>query len=137
MQLENLRNNISERQKNFKIQTEYFKQYSNFFDVPQEIDGAETAWLAYPIIIKDSAPFSRREFQVFLEHNNIQTRVVFTGNIIRQPMMKNKLYRVNRNGFPNADNVMKNGVLLPVHHGLTASMIERFQDTVSRFVAQF
>ena len=46
-------------------------------------------WLAFPILIKDDAPFSRREFQIYLEERDIQTRVVFTGNITRQPMCSN------------------------------------------------
>ena len=53
---------------------------------PEQTPHSDSAWLAYPILIKDNKLFSRREFQIFLEKRNIQTRVVFTGNILRQPM---------------------------------------------------
>ena len=76
-------------------------------------------------------------FQIFLEKRNIQTRVVFTGNILRQPMCKDIAKRVDPEGYPNADRVMERGVLLPLHHGLTESMFIRFQDTVDEFVSQF
>ncbi len=85
-------------------------------------------------MLKETAPFSRREFQIFLEERNIQTRVVFTGNILRQPMCKDIKKIISNEGYPNADNVMKNGVLLPLHHGLTEEMFSRFQETVEQFV---
>ena len=133
-QLKKLDQNIKTRQKNFERQTEFFKKFSDIFDVPEETKGAETAWLAYPILIRHSAPFTRRDMQIHLEKNNIQTRVVFTGNIIKQPMMKNKSYRVTSNGCPNADNVMKNGILLPVHHGLTDAMFEKLHSCILDFL---
>ncbi len=134
VQLEDLKKNIKARQENFKEQTHFFLEHDRFFTVPQETDGANTAWLAYPLIIKPSAPFSRKDFQIYLEKNNIQTRVVFTGNIIRQPMLEGKIFRVIEGGCPNADNVMKNGVLLPVHHGLTKEMLSRFRSVIKEFI---
>ena len=133
-QLEKLSENIKIRQSNFKRQCEFFNKYSQFFDVPLETYGSETAWLAFPILIKKQAPFSRRQFQIYLEERNIQTRVVFTGNILKQPMCKNIEKRVSTDGYPNADAVMERGVLLPIHHGLTESMFERFHATITEFI---
>ena len=65
---------------------------------------------------------SRKEIQIYLEKKNIQTRVVFTGNILRQPGFKAIKCRKTKKGYPNADNVMKNGFLIAVHHGLTKKM---------------
>ena len=104
---------------------------------PQETHGCNTAWLAFPILIKDEAPFSRKEFQTFLEKRNIQTRVVFTGNILRQPMCQNVTKKTISEGYPNADKVMANGVLLPLHHGMTESMFIRFESTVKEFIEQY
>ena len=59
---------------------------------------------------------------------------MFTGNIIRQPMMKNVEYRTNSNGYPNADAVMERGVLLPLHHGMKDSMFERLHETIEEFI---
>ena len=74
---------------------------------------------AFPILIKENAPFTRKDFQIHLEKENIQTRVVFTGNILRQPMMRNIDYKCINKELIHSDSVMKRGVLLPVHHGMT------------------
>ncbi|WP_413404158.1 DegT/DnrJ/EryC1/StrS family aminotransferase [Synechococcus sp. MIT S9510] len=133
-QIKKLPANIKTRQHNFKIQKDFFDSFGDFFDTPLENPNCETAWLAFPVIIKNSAPFKRREFQIYLEQRSIQTRVVFTGNVTRQPMCKNIQKRVSKSGLSNSDNVMENGVLLPVHHGMTQEMFARFQQTVSDFV---
>tara|TARA_A100001015_G_C14851032_1_gene656470 strand:- start:119 stop:499 length:381 start_codon:yes stop_codon:yes gene_type:complete len=93
-----------------------------------------TTWLAFPILIKKEAPFSRKEFQIYLEERKIQTRVVFTGNINRQPMCKNIKKVVQESGYPNADAVMERGVLLPLHHGLTDQMFNRFHKVIDDFI---
>ena len=135
-QLKNLDNNINTRQKNFILQSNFFNSHSEFFSVPIENENANTAWLAFPILIKEDAPFTRKEFQIFLEKRNIQTRVVFTGNILKQPMMKNVSCKKSSEGYQNADNVMERGVLLPLHHGMTKGMFERFFSCVDDFVTQ-
>ena len=136
-QLKKLENNIKIRQSNFIIQTEFFKKYNQFFSTPIENEGVSTAWLAYPILINKSAPFSRREFQIYLEERNIQTRVVFTGNILRQPMCKNIEKRITQNGLEKTDAVMERGVLLPLHHGMNNEMFERLHDTIDNFIKKF
>jgi CDP-6-deoxy-D-xylo-4-hexulose-3-dehydrase len=134
-QLEKLDSNIQTRQSNYKKQCEFFERYSQFFQNPQETHGCNTAWLAFPILIKEDAPFTRKQFQIYLEERNIQTRVVFTGNILRQPMTKNIEKRVVAAGYPNSDAIMKRGVLLPLHHGLNQSMFERLHATIEEFIA--
>lgn len=134
VQLGKLEENIKTRQENFKRQSDFFAKYDQYFSVPEETYGSNTAWLAFPILIKEGAPFSRKEFQIYLENRNIQTRVVFTGNIIKQPMCKDIKMRVSAKGYKNSDAVMKNGVLLPVHHGLSESMFKRFGETVDNFI---
>ena len=133
-QLEKLEENISVRQNNFIRQCEFFSKHSEYFSNPIETKGCSTAWLAFPILIKKNAPFSRKEFQIFLESKNIQTRVVFTGNILRQPMCKNIEKKINSSGYPNADNIMERGVLLPLHHGLTEKMFLRLHETIDEFI---
>ena len=136
-QLKKLQENIETRKNNFKRQCSFFDLYKQYFNNPIETDNINTAWLAFPILINKNAPFSRKEFQIYLEKKNIQTRVVFTGNIIRQPMMKGAEYRVLDKGYPNADTVMERGVLLPLHHGLTDAMFERLHKTIAEFVESF
>ena len=85
-------------------------------------------------MIKEKAKFNRKEFQIYLEERNIQTRVVFTGNILRQPMCKDIDKRVSLDGYPNSDAVMERGVLLPVHHGMTDEMFDKLHLTIKDFI---
>lgn len=136
-QLQKLDENIKTRQTNFKRQCDFFKKHEKYFLNPEETYGCNTAWLAFPILIKDDAPFDRREFQIYLEERNIQTRVVFTGNITRQPMCSNIKKVVADEGYPNADAIMERGVLLPLHHGLNESMFSRLHSTIDEFISKF
>ena len=136
-QLKKLSSNIKTRQKNFIRQCNFFSKYPEFFSNPIETKNSRTAWLAFPLLIKKDAPFKRRDMQIYLEKKNIQTRVVFTGNIIRQPMCKGINFKVTDGGCPNADDVMKYGILLPIHHGLTEKMFGRFHKTIQQFINKF
>jgi len=133
-QLKKLQKNILTRKNNFKRQCDFFNQHKQYFSNPVETDNINTAWLAFPILINKNAPFSRKDFQIYLEKRNIQTRVVFTGNIIRQPMMKGQKYKTTDQGYPNSDAVMERGVLLPLHHGLTDEMFKRLHKTITEFI---
>ena len=132
-QLEDLENNIAIRKSNFQRQTDFFNNYSEFFIVPQQTPNSNSAWLAYPILIKDNKLFTRREFQIFLEKRDIQTRVVFTGNITRQPGFADKPHRISSK-LINSDKVMTDGVLLACHHGLSNEMFEHMHATISDFI---
>jgi len=135
-QLNDLENNIDTRRKNYQTQTNFFKKYEEFFTLPEETKNTRTGWLAFPIIVKDSAPFERRDFQMFLEKRNVQTRVLFTGNITRQPGFKNIEMRKAAN-LANSDNVMRGGTLLACHHGLNEEMIAHMHSTISEFLSQY
>tara|TARA_B100001057_G_scaffold484912_1_gene563760 strand:- start:5302 stop:6495 length:1194 start_codon:yes stop_codon:yes gene_type:complete len=136
VQLESLNNNIEIRERNFKKQNEFFSKYNEFFSIPEQTKNTKTGWLAYPILINENSNFKRKDFQIFLEKREIQTRVVFTGNIIRQPMMNSAKYRINKDGYPNADAVMERGVLLPLHHGMTDEMFDRLHHEIENFLNQ-
>ena len=135
-QLKKLEKNIKTRQANFNLQCNFFNKYKNLFSNPIELSGCNTAWLAFPILIKKEANFSRKEFQIYLEERAIQTRVVFTGNVLRQPMCKDINKRTRKEGYPNSDSIMERGVLLPLHHGMTTEMFERLHDCIDEFVAK-
>ncbi len=136
-QLNKLTNNIKVRQLNFKRQSDFFRKYPQFFINPMETEFSETAWLAFPIQLKENIPFTRKEFMIFLEKRNIQTRVVFTGNINRQPGFINIKKIVKDEGYPNADYVMRNGILLPLHHGLTEDMFIKLHSTIEIFLKKY
>jgi len=137
VQFKKLSLNIKARQLNFDRHFEFLKQHNNFFDLPIQNPNSKTGWLAFPTIIKDSSPFTRTELQIFLEKRNIQTRVVFTGNILRQPGYKNIKCIGVADDFMNADRVMRGGILLALHHGLTDEMMAHIHDSISEFLKQF
>ena len=136
VQLNKLDQNIKSRQINFEKHTEFFKQYDKFFVLPKQNPNAETGWLAYPMIVKDDAPFNRTDLQIFLEKRNIQTRVVFTGNILRQPGYKDIACIGKADDFTNADNVMRGGILLALHHGLTDVMLDHVHSSCALFLEE-
>ena len=118
-QLKKLKSNIKIREKNFKSLKDFFKkEYNEFVDLPTQEKGLRTGWLAYPVILKKEKKINRTKLQIFLEKNSIQTRTIFTGNILRQPIMKKRIYKKHKDSEINANNIMINGLLLGCHHGL-------------------
>lgn len=137
VQLDKLQNNIDARIENYDAQYKFFKQYEEWFILPKQTDGSTTGWLAFPLTLRGDAPFTRRSLQTFLENRNIQTRVVFTGNITRQPGFKNVEKRVSNEDYPEADKVMKGGVLLACHHGLTREMLDHLHGSFEKFAKPY
>jgi len=117
-QIKKLNNNISIRTKNFKYLKNFFSKFQEYVNLPITNLNARTPWLAFPLTIKKNNKFKRRDMQIYFEKNNIQTRTIFTGNILRQPIMKNLKYKSIKNSSLISDNVMENGILLGCHHGM-------------------
>ena len=118
-QLKKLKKNIEIRIKNFHKYFNFFKNKPKLFNLPTQDKFVKTGWLSYPIIINKESNLNRSEFQIFLEKKGVQTRPIFTGNLLRHPMMKNKIYKKIKGQFLNSDNIMRNGILIGCHQGLT------------------
>jgi len=132
-QIKKLENNISLRDRNFNYLKEFFKNYPKYFKLPETYPKVKTPWLAFPLVIKQNKIFNRREMQIFFEKNNIQTRTIFTGNILRQPIMKNLKYKSHKNTALIADDVMKNGILLGCHQALNKNDLKRMCNLFLKF----
>lgn len=132
VQLDRLEKYIAVRERNFALLLDFFREYEKWFILPRQRESTRTAWLAFPLIVRDEAPFRRRDLQIHFENHGIQTRTVFTGNILRQPGFRAIVRRENPAGYPNADRVMRGGLLLGCHQGLSAETIgficETFRD---------
>ncbi|WP_126975674.1 DegT/DnrJ/EryC1/StrS family aminotransferase [Frigidibacter oleivorans] len=135
VQLDKLDHNIRERERNFARHLEFFRRYEDWFILPRQFEGARTGWLAFALTLKPGAPFTRRDLQIRLEKADIQTRPVFTGNILRQPAMKGVACRTSAQGYPVADAVMRGGILLACHHGLTEAQMDYMHDTFDTFAS--
>jgi CDP-6-deoxy-D-xylo-4-hexulose-3-dehydrase len=133
-QVKKLDKNISIREKNFKTLYNFFKSYSDLFDLPDQNKRLRTGWLAFPLLIKNSSKIKRKSLQIFLEKKGIQTRTIFTGNILRQPIMKKKKYKKIKGLFVNSDNVMRNGILIGCHHGLHDKEINYMKIKFKEFI---
>jgi CDP-6-deoxy-D-xylo-4-hexulose-3-dehydrase len=83
-------------------------------------DDAQTTWMRFCFALDEDAPFSRTEAQEFLAERGIETRMVWTGNILRQPGFAKIAHRAPSGGLPNTDRMMDRALSLPIHHGLDA-----------------
>lgn len=137
VQLSKLNSNITAREKAFEQHSKFFSHYQDWFILPQQLPNSRTGWLAFALTIKENAPFVRKELQIFFEKRNIQTRTVFTGNILRQPGFRYIKRREAASGYPNTDQVMRGGFLLGCHHGLTPEMIAHIYNSFEDFAKQY
>ena len=123
------------RNKNFKYHSLFFNRYKNYFILPKILKNVKTNFLAYPIIIRENKKFNRKKLQIFLETNNIQTRPIFSGNILRHPAFRNLKSNKNKlNSFKNSDYIMKNGILIGCHQGLRENDIKYIHNCVTKFL---
>ena len=136
VQLKNLNKNIKIRNRNFNLHYEYFKDKENLFYVPKVNSKIHTSFLAYPIIIKDPS-INRKKLQIYLESKGIQTRVIFTGNILRQPGFRHIKHIGNVENYPISDYVMRYGILLGCHHGLVIKDIKFIHKSIDNFLKRF
>ena len=133
-QLKKLNNTISIRTKNFEYLKSFFSKFQEFVNLPITNLNARTAWLAFALTIKNNKKFNRRDMQIYFEKNNIQTRTIFTGNILKQPIMKNLKYKSIKNSSIISDYVMENGILLGCHHGMKLNELKYICKTFINFL---
>ena len=138
-QLKKLPYFIEKRKENFKMLYEGFKRENldEYFILPQWLDHAEPSWFGFILTIKDDAPFKRKELLEFLEGSGIGTRLLFAGNILRQPaFVYNEIkYRVVGE-LKNTDKIMQDSFWIGVWPGISREhieyMIEKFKEFLNR-----
>ena len=133
-QLKKLKKNIDTRIRNFKYLTNFFSKFNHFINLPITNLNERTGWLAFPLTIKENKNFNRRDMQLFFEKNNIQTRTIFTGNILKQPAMHNLKYKSKKDSAIISNHVMKNGILLGCHHGMSLQDLRYICRTFIKFL---
>lgn len=132
-QLNRLNNFIKIRRRNFERILGFFRQFEEYFILPQEASNTKTHWLAFPLTIKKSAPFKRNELVKYLEDHKIQTRPLFSGNILKHPAYKNIAHR-KIGDLKNSQYILEQSFLIGLHHGLTDKMIDYVLLTFSNFL---
>jgi len=117
-QLEKLPEFIEIRKKNFEYLYKHFKKYEKHFILPQATKNSEPSWFGFPILLKESALFTRADIVNFLEENKIATRMLFGGNLTKQPAYENVNFRIYGD-LKNTDLVMNNLFWIGVYPGIT------------------
>ncbi len=135
-QLEKLETFRKTRDYNFDYLSKFFGNYEQFFKLPQQDSRVRTQWLAFPLTITKTAPFTRLELVTHLEQNNIQTRPIFTGNILKQPGFKNIQNRQAEAEYPNTEEVMERGFVIGCHHGLEEKHLKKIEAVFESFLSQ-
>lgn len=135
-QLEKLPKFIKTRRKNFTTLCDYLEKHGKFFVLPKETRDAEPSWFGFPILVKPDAPFSRADIVDYLERNKIATRMLFGGNLIKQPAYKDIKYRVVGN-LNNTDLVMNNLFWIGVYPGLTKEKIDYVKKIFKQFLVHY
>lgn len=127
---------LAKRKDNFNELFQFFTEnHSKYFILPEQTPKTETAWLAFPLIIKPNAPFDRIEITTFLEKHGVQTRPVFTGDITKQPGFTKIAKRLAVPTFPNTQLIMKNAFVIACHHGLNKAQINYLKEKFTEFLA--
>ena len=133
-QFKKLPKNIITRIRNFENLKSFFTKFPKLFSLPTQMKGLKTPWLAYPVILNKHSNINRQKLQIFLEKRGVQTRTIFTGNILRQPIMKKRKYKKVKNAEINSNNIMKNGLLIGCHHGLNNKDINYIKEQFLKFI---
>ena len=114
---------IQARKENFAFLKERLADCEEFLHLPQATEHSDPSWFGFPITLKESCPVSRLDLLTYLDQNKIGTRLLFAGNLTRQPYMQGQTYRVSGD-LTNTDNVMNNTFWIGVQPALSREMLE-------------
>ena len=128
-QLEKLDGFIASRRENFARLREGLRELEEFFVLPEATAGSDPAWFGFPIAVRPDAPFSRNQVTRYLEDRKIATRLLFGGNLIRQPAYQGQTFRVVGN-LKNTDFVMDQVFWIGLYPGIQGQMLEYMVDTL-------
>ena len=112
------------RQRNHKLLSEIFQKYEEHFVLPIAQKNSDVNWFAFPVTIKDNAPFKRSDICQYLESKKIQTRPYFAGNILMQPAYSHLVGDMDLNDFPVAKKVTTDTFFLGTSPVITEEQIE-------------
>lgn len=135
-QLEKLPKFIKARRRNFTALCDCLGKHSKFFVLPKATRDTEPSWFGFSILVKSDAPFNRSDIVNYLEKNKIATRMLFGGNLTKQPAYLKTKYRVY-GGLKNTDLVMNNLFWIGVYPGLTKEKIDYVKKVFKQFLMHY
>src|SRR6185503_2672693 len=102
--------------------------------LPRTKPELDTAWHMFPIQIRPESGVRRGELQQWMESRGVDTRMVWSGNILRQPAFRNIVHRAPPEGLPNADGIMRTGLILPCNHGMDDADVDYVCEMVDTYL---
>lgn len=132
-QMEKLPEFCNRRKENFKVWHRIFSKYPDYFILPEATDGADPAWFAFIVTLKEGIHFTRDEITQHLNANLIETRNLFAGNITKQPGFLNQQWRTS-GLLTNTDYIMDNTFFLGTYPGLTRDMFDYAEKMIELFI---
>jgi len=133
-QLRKLEQFISRRRENFLKLTRILKPYEDFFILPQATDQSEPSWFGFVISVKEKVGFTRNDLTAFLEASHIETRNLFSGNLLCHPAYQNIPHRI-AGDLANTNFIMNNTFFIGVYPGIDDSRLAYLQTVFDRFMA--
>lgn len=124
---------IQARKDNFAFLKERLKSCEDFLQLPEATEGSDPSWFGFPITLKKECPVSRVDLTTYLDQHKIGTRLLFAGNLTRQPYMANVKYRISGE-LTNTDIVMNNTFWIGVQPALTKEMLEYVAIQIESFL---
>jgi len=120
------------RRRNAAAYTAGLAQFSEFLELPETPPKTDPCWFAYPIYVKESAPFKKEDLQRFLESKKIATRTLFSGNLLRHPAYQEIPHRIVGD-LRNTDKVMNGVFFIGTYQGITPPMVSYIVDSFGEF----
>ena len=124
---------IKKRKTNFKVLYEALSRFGDYFILPESLPKADPCWFAFPLTVKDKAPFKRIEIVRFLEKHRIMTRPIFAGNILKQPAYANLDCRIV-DKLDNSDRAMNSSFFVGIHPGIDEQRLAYITDAFGKFI---
>ena len=122
-QLDKASHFVQRRKDNFAFLKNRLASCEEFLILPEATPNSDPSWFGFPITLKDNAPVSRVDLLTYLDENKVGTRLLFAGNLTRQPYMQHQQYRVSGE-LKNTDVVMNNTFWIGVQPALTEEMLD-------------
>ena len=132
-QLDKLDSFIKARKDNFDYLKNRLQSCEEFIHLPEATENSEPSWFGFLITLKENAGINRVDFLKYLDQNKIGTRLLFAGNLTKQPYMINRHYRTVGN-LENTDYIMNNSFWIGVYPGLTKEMLDFMVDKIETFL---
>jgi CDP-6-deoxy-D-xylo-4-hexulose-3-dehydrase len=131
-QMDRLPDFIAARQRNFEFLKNRLQSCAEFLILPEATPNSEPSWFGFPITLREDAGVERVELLKYLDQYKIGTRLLFAGNLTRQPYFANRAYRISGE-LTNTDNVMNNTFWIGVYPALTEEMLGFVVDKIETF----